>query len=122
MEYIELKEQIELSNDGVVSKQLLSPHNSTNEDVTITRVTVSPNAEQPRHKHDTSDQIWTALKGSATLLLGSGATKMFNEGDVVRFEKGDIHGLLNDSEGDFEYLSVTTPPINFNYAYKKVGK
>ena len=43
----------------------------------------------------------------------------FDAGDVVRFADGDIHGLYNNSDSEFVYISVTSPPINFGYAYKK---
>lgn len=42
----------------------------------------------------------------------------FKAGDVVRFADKDVHGLLNDGETEFVYVSVTAPPINFGYAYK----
>ena len=38
---------------------------------------------------------------------------------MVRFSSGEVHGLLNDSDEEFVYISVTTPPINFRYAYKE---
>jgi mannose-6-phosphate isomerase-like protein (cupin superfamily) len=41
------------------------------------------------------------------------------EGDVVRFEDGDLHGFENTGSDDFEYLSVTSPPVNFRGAYDK---
>lgn len=40
-------------------------------------------------------------------------------GDVVRFADKDVHGLLNDSNDEFIYVSVTAPPIHFGYAYEK---
>ena len=52
------------------------------------------------------------------LLLADDKEKEFKAGDVVRFADKDVHGLLNDGEGEFVYVSVTTPPINFRYAYK----
>lgn len=42
----------------------------------------------------------------------------FREGDVVRFADGDIHGLMNNMNEEFIYISVTSPPINFRYAYQ----
>ncbi len=119
MEIIKEKDQIELKNPGVISKQLLSPHNSSSKKVTITNVTVSPGCIQPRHNHETSEQIWTALEGSSKLLIKDEKEISFVAGDVVRFEDGDIHGLRNDSNVDFVYISVTSPPINFNYAYRE---
>lgn len=43
---------------------------------------------------------------------------IFKDGDVVRFADNDIHGLLNDGDTEFVYISVTSPPIDFGYAYK----
>lgn len=58
MEFIAAKEIKELSNPGVVSRQLLNPENSISERVTITEVHLVPGACQPRHIHETSEQIW----------------------------------------------------------------
>jgi len=68
--------------------------------------------------HTTSEQIWIAVEGSGTLLLKDETTLEFQKGQVVRFEDGDIHGFRNTSDAPFQYISVTSPPINFSYAYK----
>lgn len=118
MEFLSEAQFKRLANPGVESVQLLSPHNSTSTRVTITSVTVAPGAEQPPHKHDTSEQIWLAMEGSGTLLLAAGATQPFSAGQVVRFADGDVHGFRNTGSKPFTYISVTAPPINFSYAYK----
>jgi quercetin dioxygenase-like cupin family protein len=118
MEFLTEGDFKRLSNPGVVSLQLVSPHNSQSARVTITRVTVQPGAGQPRHKHDGSEQIWLALEGAATLLLGEGATWALKAGEVARFADGDIHGVDNTGSEPFVYLAVTSPPINFDYAYR----
>ena len=118
MELIRKAEIKVLSNPGVESAQLLNPENSASERVTITKVTVQPGAEQPRHRHDTSEQIWICVSGSGILLLADGREEPFEEGDVVRFADGDIHGVKNNGQKAFDYISVTSPPINFGYAYK----
>ncbi len=118
MEFIKKEDIKVLSNPGCDSMQLLYPEKSKSERVTITEVHVSPGASQPRHKHDSSEQIWYAVKGSGKLLLSDNMDREFNVGDVVRFVDGDIHGLQNDSDDEFVYISVTAPPINFGYAYK----
>ena len=89
------------------ARELLSPE-----------VHLEAGASQPRHIHDASEQIWYATKGSGKLLLADDKTMEFETGDVVRFADKDVHGLLNDGEGEFVYVSVTAPPINFGYAYK----
>ena len=118
MEFIHAQDVKAMSNPGVVSYQLLNPDNAPESRVTITRVHLDPSAEQPRHIHESSEQIWYATKGCGKLLLADDKEMDFKAGDVVRFADRDVHGLLNDGEGEFVYVSVTAPPINFGYAYK----
>ena len=89
MEIIKKSEIKILSNPGVESFQLLNPENSKSERISITRVLVQPNNEQPRHKHDTSEQIWIAVNGKGILLLADNKEEVFEPGDVVRFADGD---------------------------------
>lgn len=119
MEFINSENIKELSNPGVVSRQLINPENSESERVTITEVHLEVGAIQPRHKHDSSEQIWYAIQGTGKLLLADDKEMIFTTGDVVRFADNDIHGLLNDGDAEFVYISVTSPPIDFGYAYKE---
>lgn len=118
MEFINRQNIIELSNPGVVSRQLLNPENSSSTRVTITEVHLEKGACQPRHTHEASEQIWYAIQGTVKLLLADDVEKEFAAGDVVRFAEKDVHGLLNDGNDEFVYVSVTAPPINFGYAYQ----
>ena len=118
MEFINRQNIIELSNPGVVSRQLLNPENSSSTRVTITEVHLEKGACQPRHTHEASEQIWYAVQGTGKLLLTDDVEKEFAAGDVVRFAEKDVHGLLNDGNDEFVYVSVTAPPINFGYAYQ----
>jgi len=95
MEFLNDTDIVRLSNPGVVSEQLLSPHNSASTRETITRVTVHPGASQPQHAHEHSEQAWVALSGSGMLMLGGGETRDFRAGQIVRFADGDIHGFQN---------------------------
>ena len=117
MEFIAAGDILSFSNSGVTSHQLLFPENSNSTRVTVTRVVLQAGACNPRHRHASSEQIWVALRGQGILLLGGDTTRPFAPGDVVRFEDGDTHGLQNDGEGEFEYLSITSPPLNFRQAY-----
>ena len=122
MEFIKKENIVELLNPGVISRQLLNPENSASERVTITEVHLEPNAEQPRHTHEFSEQVWYAVKGTGTLLLADNKEMAFNVGDVVRFADKEVHGLKNNGESEFVYISVTSPPINFGYAYKDISE
>lgn len=118
MELIKSQDITTMSNPGVISRQLLNPDNSESTRVTITEVHLESGAVQPRHIHEHSEQIWYAIKGCGKLLLADNTETDFSEGDVVRFADGDVHGLRNDSDSEFIYISVTSPPIHFGYAYR----
>ena len=94
MEFISKEKIVELSNPGVVSRQLLNPENSSSERVTITEVHLEVGACQPRHTHDASEQIWYATKGTGKLLLADDKEKEFVAGDVVRFADKDEMGYV----------------------------
>jgi quercetin dioxygenase-like cupin family protein len=108
-----------LSKTGVQSEQLIFPENSPSRRVTITRVTVSPQAINSPHRHENSEQIWVALAGRGTLLLDRERTEPFAAGDVARFADGDLHGLHNTGDTPFVYIAVTSPPIDFRPAYTR---
>jgi len=119
VELIRAEAITQLTNSGVTSRQLLFPENSRSARVTITRVTVQPGAKNPPHRHTASEQVWVALRGNGQLLLEGGSVLPFTQGDVVRFEDGELHGLENSGSSEFEYLSVTSPPANFRAAYER---
>ncbi len=119
MEFINKNDIRELANPGVISRQLLNDENSASQRVTITEVHLAVGASQPRHTHNASEQIWYAIQGTGKLLLADNQEKEFKSGDVVRFADNDVHGLINNGNNEFVYISVTAPPINFGYAYKE---
>jgi len=106
-----------LANPGVTSRQLLWPGNAPDARVTVTLVTVAPDAGQPRHSHPQSEQVWLVQRGCAELLLAAGATRRIGEGDVIRTPAGETHGLRNVGPEPFVYIAITTPPVDFRPAY-----
>ncbi len=119
MEFIKQNEVPILRKPGVESHQLVSPLNSKSKNVTITKVVVQPGGSQTLHKHESSEQIWIAISGTAELLLAGSSRIQFVEGDIVRFGIKESHGLHNGSNQTFEYYAITSPPINFEKVYKE---
>ncbi|MFT3951145.1 MAG: cupin domain-containing protein [Oscillospiraceae bacterium] len=119
MEFIAAEEMKDLFNPGVVSHQILNPHNSAGSRVTIAELHFDPGAVELPHTHVASEQIWYALRGCGQILLADGQTHAFAAGDAVRFAAGDIHGFENTGDTKFVYLSITSPPIDFSYAYER---
>ena len=58
MEFIKKEKIVELSNPGVISRQLLNPDNSSSKRITITEVHLESGACQKRHTHNLSEQVW----------------------------------------------------------------
>jgi mannose-6-phosphate isomerase-like protein (cupin superfamily) len=111
-----------LSNPGVTSLQMLWPQNSPAARVTITRVTLQPGAKQPRHSHASSEQIWMIEHGEGMLLLAGGAARGIAAGDLVRTPAGETHGIENTGAEPLVYVAVTTPPLDFRYAYGRLSR
>lgn len=120
MELIRQQDIETLSNSAVRSRQLIFPENSRSRRITVTRVTVPSGAKNPPHRHATSEQVWVALRGSGTLLLDNEESAAFAAGDVVRFEDNEYHGFANSGAIEFEYISITSPPLNFRSAYENM--
>ena len=118
MEFIDHRNVGVFSKPGIESHQLLFPENSSSSRVTITKVVISPGVINPRHRHEASEQVWVALAGAGHLLLDGERTVPIQEGDVVRFADGEVHGFINSGAAPFVYLSVTSPPVNFRPAYE----
>ncbi len=111
-----------LENPGVVSVQIVSSENAPESKVSITRVTMQPGAESPRHRHENAEQTWLVEYGEATLLLADNETAPLQAGDVIRTPAGDIHGITNTGRSEFVYLTITTPQQDFSSAYERHEK
>lgn len=118
MELITASEMTILSRPGKTSRQLLFPENSRSERITLTHVVLQPGATNTPHRHPTSEQIWIAIKGTGRLVVEGGRKVEFSAGDVARFEDNELHGFENTGTSEFEYISVTSPPVNFRPAYQ----
>ena len=120
MELIRKQDIETLSHSAIRSQQLLFPENSRSKRITVTRVTLPPGAKNPPHRHASSEQVWVALRGSGMLLLDDDMTEPFAAGDVVRFEDNEFHGFENSPDTEFEYIAITSPPLNFRGAHEKM--
>jgi len=120
MNFFTKDEVRQMTLPGVVSTQLINTVNCKDALMTLTDVIVQPDAIQPRHIHEFSEQTWYALEGCGVLLLADDIEKPFKAGDVARFEKNDVHGFRNNSDKPFRYISIACPPADFSKNYDKV--
>ena len=63
----------------------------------------------PDNYHADSDQWLFVVRGTA-LVTVDGDTQRVDEGDLLRIEAGERHGIENDGDEPFETLNVYTPP------------
>ena len=110
-------EAVVLENPGKRSAQLLWRENAPDAAATVTHVAMAPGAVSPRHELPDSEQIWIVESGSATLLLGEQGCREIKAGDLVRTQKGHVHGIENTGAVPFVYLTVTCPPEDMTRFY-----
>ena len=122
MELITASEMTILTRPGKTSRQLLFPENSSSRRITLTHVVLQAGATNEPHRHPASEQIWIALKGKGQLLVEGGRRVDFSAGDVARFEDNELHGFENTGSTEFEYISVTSPPVNFRPVYQSAAR
>lgn len=120
MEFYSLNKVAKMELPGVVSHQLIGKNNVPEGNYNFTDVTVQPGAVQPRHSHEFSEQTWYCVSGTGVLLLKDDTERVFLPGDIARFEKGDIHGMVNRSEEPIRYITITCPRTDFSGNYDKI--
>jgi len=107
---------IQRERDGIRSTYLLSKDNAPFTCLSLTSIRVMCGGIQERHVHHSSDQIWLALAGEASLLIDDGSIVALTAGQIVYFQAGDVHGVSNSTSNDFSYLSITVPRQGFEQA------
>lgn len=60
--------------------------------------------------HPNSDQIFYMVKGE--MCIRSGEIKyVISEGDAILVKAGDVHAVINETDKDCSFVSITVPPL-----------
>ncbi len=71
---------------------------------------IQPGQEIPAHIHPAGQDTWTILSGSGVYYLDEIGTKQsITAGDVVIAHVGLVHGVFNDSDEPFVFISIVSP-------------
>ena len=62
---------------------MLIPENSESKRVTITEVHLEIGTNQPRHVHESSEQIWYAIQGTGKILLANNMERAVDGDEVI---------------------------------------
>jgi quercetin dioxygenase-like cupin family protein len=71
-------------------------------------VRLLPGEKAGAHRHCESEELFFVLDGSP-LVLTPGAEHRAEEGDALRFEPGEMHDLVNDTDAPVRVLFVKSP-------------
>jgi quercetin dioxygenase-like cupin family protein len=71
---------------------------------------IKPGQAIPAHNYPNGQDTWTILAGKGEYCLDqAGTTKPIAAGDVVVAHAGCVHGLLNNGDEPFVFISVVSP-------------
>lgn len=71
---------------------------------------LQPGQEIPAHIHPHGQDTWTILSGQGEYYLDEVGTKQpIKVGDVVIAPTGSVHGVFNDCDEPFVFISVVSP-------------
>jgi quercetin dioxygenase-like cupin family protein len=71
---------------------------------------VRPGQEVPAHKHPDGQDTWVMVKGELTYYLGNGQRRIIRVGDVDVANRNEVHGAINETDGDAIFLSIYSAP------------
>ena len=73
----------------------------------VKRITVSPGGQPSYQYHHHRSEVWTIVKGAATVTLNGEIIK-YNEGEVVFVPQGAKHRVKNNEKEDLIFIEVQT--------------
>jgi quercetin dioxygenase-like cupin family protein len=78
------------------------------ESLVFVRARIVPGSGHPFHTHPEMDEIIYVLSGEMTQWLEQ-ESRVLKPGDSIFIPKGVVHGCLNQSAGECEFLAILTP-------------
>jgi quercetin dioxygenase-like cupin family protein len=93
-----------------------SAEKATVTEVSVTQFTsiavwgVRSGQEVPAHTHPDGQDTWVMVKGELSYYLGNGLRRTIRAGDVDVADRNEVHGALNEADGDAIFLSIYSAP------------
>jgi mannose-6-phosphate isomerase-like protein (cupin superfamily) len=95
---------------GQSSYLLLAAGQFSSQNLAITWVDCPPGSSQPRHQHDTQEQIYVIVRGRGVMTVGDEERELI-EGTLVFVPPATAHTIRNESGEPMCYVSATSPPF-----------
>ena len=97
----------------LTSWMLISPKNSSIQNLSIQISEVPAGSEQPIHNHE-PEQCYYIIKGKGLMIIEEESKEVF-AGDAVYIPSNLNHGIKNTSDDVLEYLTANSPAFNDQY-------
>ena len=97
----------------LTSHMLISPQNSSTQNLSIQISEVPIGSEQPNHAH-APEQCYYIVRGKGLMII-EGESKEVSEGDVVYIPPNNEHGIKNIGNTVLKYLTANSPVFSKEY-------
>jgi mannose-6-phosphate isomerase-like protein (cupin superfamily) len=95
------------------SHMLISPQNSSAQNLSIQVSTIPIESEQPIHAHD-PEQCYYIIKGTGLMIIED-ETREVTSGDAIYIPSNKKHGIKNIGDMALEYLTANAPVFTKDY-------
>jgi mannose-6-phosphate isomerase-like protein (cupin superfamily) len=92
---------------------LISPLNSSTQNLSIQISEIPVDSEQPVHSHQ-PEQCYYIIKGKGRMTLGAD-TEEVQAGDAIYVPSNSMHGIKNIGTCALEYLTANSPAFSPEY-------
>ena len=103
MKFIDSETKNWINRQGYSKKILLSEEDLKSKGNLIQIIRNKAHTEIKPHYHKTMIEVYHVLKGKALVFCGDIRVRT-KPGDTLLCEPGEIHGLVNDTDSDFEII------------------
>jgi mannose-6-phosphate isomerase-like protein (cupin superfamily) len=97
----------------LTSWMLISPQNSSTQNISVQVSEIPIGSEQPVHDHD-PEQCYYVIKGRGLMIIEK-ETREVTAGDAVYIPPNKKHGIKNIGKDVLEYLTVNSPVFSKQY-------
>lgn len=77
-------------------------------DLSVIHEKMPPNTSEVKHFHEKAKQFFFVLSGQASMEINNEII-LLNEQEGVQIEPGTPHQMMNKSDGDIEFIVISTP-------------
>jgi len=97
----------------LTSWMLISPQNSSTQNISVQISEIPIGSEQPVHDHD-PEQCYYVIKGRGLMIIEE-ETRELTAGEAVYIPPNKKHGIKNIGNDVLEYLTVNSPVFDKQY-------